>query len=167
MRDMLTSLAMRPVGERYSAAVLRAAGAEPPEDVTHAALAMLHQAVTFHTIVGEGADDDDDEGGANGLLKPIDEIDGPPRVSRQNFSRELKLLDALFPMVQAPVGAGIALSELANVPAVARVQLAAFKALMQVVQDNRRSEIYFATHTCDVAWQPSSRPSSRLSLIHI
>ena len=59
----------------------RAAGAEPPEDVTHAALAMLHQAVTFHTIVGEGADDDDDEGGANGLLKPIDEIDGLKRVA--------------------------------------------------------------------------------------
>ena len=162
VRDMLTSLAFTPVARRYTEAVARRGGTDPPEDVERSALAMLLTCVKFHTITGdEGESDEDGGGGGVGSGQSIDAIDGPPRLNRQNFSRELKLLDVLFPMVQAPVNAGISLKSLADRPAMARVQRAAFKALMQVVQDNRRSEIYFATHTTQMPPEAMVRAASR------
>ena len=161
VRDVLTSLAFQPVARRYADAIANmrrgdaggagdAAFSEPPEDIERAALAMLVKCVKFHTNV---AADDAAAGGGSGddgdadALVTINDLQGPPILRRQNFSRELKLLDALFAMVQAPVSAGVPLARLAEWPTLARVQRAAFKALTHVVEDNRRSELYFATHT--------------------
>jgi hypothetical protein len=126
--------AIKPVIERYIAAVH--AKQEIDDPTARCTEMALTKAIYFHTITAE------DDIGMDAM-----DIDGPPRSNCQNTSRELKLLDGLFPMLQTPVNVGMRLSKL--LPDMARCHALTFKAIMQTVADNRRSEIYFATHSTE------------------
>ena len=144
--NLQVARAIKPVCDLYVKSI---ATTQNVDDMTaQCTQAALMRAIYHHTITAE------DDVGMDAM-----DVDGPPKANCQHTSRELKLLDSLFPMLQVPVNCGMKLSKL--LPDVARCHALCFKAIMQTVNDNRRSEIYFATHTCDVAWQPSSRPSSR------
>ena len=84
------------------------------------------RAIYHHTITAE------DDVGMDAM-----DVGGPPRPTAST-PRELKLLGSLFPMLRVPVNCGMKLKLL---PDVARCHALCFKAIMQTVNDNRRSEI--------------------------
>lgn len=133
--DVKTILAMRPVAQRYTAH-LKAHGGQAGSMLSQiqadATERMLATAILYPVVTGE-----DDVG------KDVIDVDGPPIARVQDIMRELKLLDVLFPMVHATATSGLDLENLT--PHMSRIHSLVFKAIVHIVQGNRRSEIYFAS----------------------
>ena len=134
--DVKKILAMKPVADRYTGHVRHhgsGAGDALTDTQFNATERMLAQAIEYPVLTGK-----DDVG-----MDPL-EVDGPPIKNVQDMMRELKLLDALFPMVHAVATSGCDLGRLS--PQMDRLHALVFKAIIHCVFGNRRSEIYFASH---------------------
>jgi len=107
----------------------------PPADArVKNILEMLRQAVTFVTSTG-----DDDYG------KPALGVDGGPSPANQVIARECKLMDELFPFVMERKMYKYDLKHMNEKYIL--IHNTAFHVLKQCIQDNRRSEIYFANQS--------------------